>query len=116
MGNGIAQVGATSGKNVSCMDVNPAALKKAQSTVGKSTTKLIENGKITSEQKSKSENINFVSNMSTADRADFVIEASSENLKLKLKIFNELDEKAFAGIILASNTSSINITKITAAS
>ena len=116
MGNGIAQVAASSGFNVSCMDVIPAALEKAQSTIGKSTAKLLEKGKITSEQKSKTENINFVSDMSSVDQADFMIEAASENPELKLKIFKELDEKAPAGFILASNTSSISITKIAAAS
>ncbi|MDK1029169.1 MAG: 3-hydroxybutyryl-CoA dehydrogenase [Anaerolineae bacterium] len=116
MGNGIAQVAASSGFNVSCMDVIPAALEKAQSTIGKSTAKLLEKGKITSAQKSKTENINFVSDMSSVDQADFMIEAASENPELKLKIFKELDEKAPAGFILASNTSSISITKIAAAS
>ena len=112
MGNGIAQVGATSGYRVTCMDVVPAALEKAKTTIGKSTAKLLEKGVLTAEQKSNANAINFVSNMDTIGEADIVIEAATENPELKFKIFKEMDEKAREGVILASNTSSISITKI----
>jgi len=115
MGNGIAQVAATSGYRVTCMDVQPAALEKAKTSIQKSTTKLLEKGKISAEQKANAEAINFVPDMKTIDEADIVIEAATENPELKFKIFREMDAEAREGVILASNTSSISITKIAAA-
>ncbi len=115
MGNGIAQVAATSGYAVTCMDVIPAALEKAQATIAKSTAKLLEKGTITAEQKSNADKINFVGDMSSIGQADFVIEAATETPELKFKIFREMDAGAREGVILASNTSSISITKIAAA-
>jgi 3-hydroxybutyryl-CoA dehydrogenase len=115
MGNGIAQVAATSGYTVTCMDVMPAALEKAKATIGKSTAKLLEKGVISPEQKANADAIAFVPDMSTVGEADLVIEAATENPELKFKIFKEMDEKARPGVILASNTSSISITKIAAA-
>ncbi|MFZ5922842.1 MAG: 3-hydroxybutyryl-CoA dehydrogenase [Chloroflexota bacterium] len=115
MGNGIAQVAATSGYTVTCMDVLPAALEKAKAAIGKSTAKLLEKGVISAEQKANADAIAFVSDMSAIGEADLVIEAATENPELKFKIFKEMDEKARPGVILASNTSSISITKIAAA-
>ena len=115
MGNGIAQVAATSAYQVTCMDVMPAALEKAQTTIAKSTSKLLEKGTITADQKAKADNINFVSSYDTLPEADFVIEAATENPDLKFKIFRDLDAAAREDVILASNTSSISITKIAAA-
>ena len=115
MGNGIAQVAATSGYEVTCMDVMPAALEKARSAISKSTSKLLEKGTIRAEQKAGADKINFVSTYDTLPAADFVIEAATENPGLKFKIFRELDEAAPPGVILATNTSSISITKIAAA-
>jgi 3-hydroxybutyryl-CoA dehydrogenase len=97
------------------MDVVPAALEKAKATIAKSTAKLLEKEKITVYQKAATEAIEFVSNFSNIDQADLVIEAATENPELKFRIFKEMDEKAREGIILASNTSSISITKIAAA-
>ena len=115
MGNGIAQVAATSGYTVTCMDVVPAALEKAKATIGKSSAKLLEKGTITAEQKAAVDKIQFVSDMSALGEADLVIEAATENPELKFKIFKEMSEKANPNAILASNTSSISITKIAAA-
>jgi len=112
MGNGIAQVAATSGYQVTCMDVMPAALEKAKAAIAKSTSKLLEKGTITAEQKASADSIQYVSNMDTMKDADFVIEAATENPELKFKIFKDMDANARAGVILASNTSSISITKI----
>jgi len=112
MGNGIAQVAATSGYQVTCMDVQPAALEKAKAAIAKSTTKLLEKGTITAEGKASADAINYVSSYETASQADFIIEAATENPELKFKIFKELDMAAREGVILASNTSSISITKI----
>ena len=114
MGNGIAQLAATSGYTVSCMDVVPAALDKAKASIGKSTAKLVEKGTITAEQKSATEKISYVSNMDTIKDADLVIEAATENPELKFRIFRDMDAGAREGVILASNTSSISITKIAA--
>jgi 3-hydroxybutyryl-CoA dehydrogenase len=114
MGNGIAQVAATSGYQVTCMDVMPAALEKAKAAIAKSTSKLLEKGTITAEQKSSADTIQFVGNMDTMKEADFVIEAATENPELKFKIFKDMDANARESVILASNTSSISITKIAA--
>jgi 3-hydroxybutyryl-CoA dehydrogenase len=115
MGNGIAQVAGTSGYQVTCMDVQPPALEKAKEAISKSTSKLLEKGTLTPDQKAGADRINFVSSYDTLPNADFVIEAATENPELKLKIFNELDASARADVILATNTSSISITKIAAA-
>jgi 3-hydroxybutyryl-CoA dehydrogenase len=115
MGNGIAQVAATSGYSVTCMDVAPAALEKARAAIGKSTAKLLEKGTITAGQKAAADAIRFVGDMSAMGEADLVIEAATENPELKFKIFREMDTAAREGVILASNTSSISITKIAAA-
>ncbi len=115
MGNGIAQTAATSGYTVSCMDVQPAALEKAKTAIDKSTAKLLEKGALTKEQKADAEAIQFVSNFERAQDADLLIEAATENPELKIKIFKDMDAAARADVILASNTSSISITKIAAA-
>jgi 3-hydroxybutyryl-CoA dehydrogenase len=114
MGNGISQVAATSGYQVTCMDVQPAALEKAKTSIEKSTAKLLEKGEVTSEQKASTEKIHFVTDMSHIAKADLVIEAATENLELKSMIFREMDMHAQTSAILATNTSSISITKIAA--
>ncbi len=114
MGNGIAQVAATSGYSVSCMDVIPSALEKAKAAIDKSTAKLLEKGAITQEQKSAANGIRFVNNLDSAQEADLVIEAATENPELKFKVFREAEAAARPEVILASNTSSISITKIAA--
>lgn len=115
MGNGIAQVAATSGYQVTCMDVMPAALEKARAAIEASTNKLIEKGRLTAEQKAGADGIQFISSYDTLANADFVIEAATENPELKFKIFKDIDAAARDDVILASNTSSISITKIGAA-
>ncbi|MBV6392675.1 MAG: putative 3-hydroxybutyryl-CoA dehydrogenase [Anaerolineales bacterium] len=115
MGSGIAQVTATSGYQVACMDLQPAALEKAKAAIAKSTTKLAEKGTLTAEQKASADRIHFTSTMEAMKEADFIIEAATENPELKFKIFKDMDANAREGVILASNTSSISITKIAAA-
>jgi 3-hydroxybutyryl-CoA dehydrogenase len=115
MGNGIAQVAGTSGYEVTCMDVVPAALEKAKATIDKSTAKLFHKGTLTAEQKELADKIHYVRNMATIQKADFIIEAATENPELKFKVFRDLDAAAREEVILASNTSSISITKIAAA-
>src|SRR4030067_2595580 len=114
MGNGIAQVAATSGYQVTMMDVVPGQVERAQATIAKSVEKLLGKAAITEEQKQAALNIKTSMSLEGAAGADLVIEAATENPELKLKLFRELDQIAKPGAILASNTSSISITKIAA--
>ena len=114
MGNGVAQVAATSGYRVTCMDVLPAALEKGKAAIARSTAKLVEKGSLTPDQKANADAIHFVGTLDAAASADLIIEAATENPELKFKIFRELDAAARPGVIIASNTSSISITKIAA--
>lgn len=114
MGNGIAHVFAQHGFTVSLIDINEDALKKAVATIDKNLTRQIEKGTITAEVKNQT-----LANLSTTTflkegikEADLVVEAATENVELKLKIFKDIDENTKPGTILASNTSSISITKI----
>jgi len=115
MGNGIAQTAATSGYRVLLMDVAPQQLEKARGTIAKSTEKLLTKGAITPEQRQAALDIRYVNDLELASEADLLIEAASENPELKLKIFRDLDRMARPDAILASNTSSISITKIAGA-
>lgn len=115
MGNGIAQVAATSGYAVRLMDVVPEQLERAQKTIARSVGKLLEKGAITPEQQQAALNITCQTTLEGAEEADLLIEAASENPDLKFKLFADLDAVAKAGAILASNTSSISITRIAAA-
>lgn len=115
MGNGIAQVAATSGYEVTCMDIVPEALEKAKATIAKSVEKLVSKGALTEEQKQAAGQIRYVTNMTDIGKADLVIEAATENPALKFKIFQDIDAAARPDVILATNTSSISITKIAAA-
>ena len=116
MGNGITQVCATAGYPVTMIDVVPAALEKALETIGKSLGKLAEKGRISAEQKDAAlRAITTAGELGAAREADLVIEAATENPDLKLKIFRALDGLARPEVILASNTSSISITKIAGA-
>jgi 3-hydroxybutyryl-CoA dehydrogenase len=114
MGNGIAQVAATSGYQVTMMDVIPGQVERAQVTIAKSVEKLLSKGAISEEQKQAVLNIKTSMTLEGTASAGLVIEAATENPELKLKIFRELDQIAKPGAILASNTSSISITKIAA--
>jgi len=115
MGNGIAQVAATSGYAVTMMDVVPGQLERAQATIAKSAEKLVGKGVISEEQRQAALKIVTSPVLEGAAGADMIIEAATENPELKLKLFRELDQIAQEGAVLASNTSSISITKIAAA-
>ena len=115
MGNGIAQIAATSGYQVTCMDIFPEVLERAKGTIAKSVDKLLGKGAITEEQKAATLKIDFVSSFNYARQADLVIEATTENPELKFKLFGELEAATRPDVILATNTSSISITKIAAA-
>ncbi len=116
MGNGIAQVAATNGLNVLMTDINESGLQKGLATIAGSCDRLIKKGSFTEEQKKTLlSKIKTQVGMQGLTEADFIVEAATENIDLKLKIFKELDEIAPKSAILASNTSSISITKIAAA-
>ena len=115
MGSGIAQVAATSGFQVTLMDVIRDQLEHAKASIAYSVDKLVSKDVITEEQKATALNIQMVTDYANLNTAHLIIEAASENLNLKLKIFRELDEIAQPGAILATNTSSISITKMAGA-
>jgi len=116
MGNGIAHVFALKGYQVNLIDISEAALGKALKTIEKNLNRQVRKERITEDDKTQTlANITTFTSMSegVADR-DLVVEAATENVTLKLKIFRELDQAAPAHAILATNTSSISITKIAA--
>ncbi len=115
MGNGIAQVAAVSGYQVTLTDVIPEALERARATIARSVAKLAEKGTLTEEQKVAALAIPTALDLEAVRLADLVIEAATENPELKLKLFADLDRLAPPHAVLASNTSSISITKIAAA-
>jgi 3-hydroxybutyryl-CoA dehydrogenase len=115
MGNGIAQTAAIAGYQVTMMDVIPEALERGKATISKSVEKLFSKGVITDQQKAAALSITLASNLEKVAAADLVVEAATENVDLKLKIFRDLDARASPGAILASNTSSISITRIAGA-
>lgn len=116
MGNGIAHVFAQNGFKVNLIDVSAAQLEKAVDTIGKNFDRQIAKGSLTEENKKTAlDNISSVTDLAEGVKnADLVVEAATENAELKLKIFKQMDEAAPAGCILATNTSSISITKIAA--
>ena len=117
MGNGIAHIFAQAGFSVTLIDVNATQLEKAIATIGKNFDRQIAKGTITEDAKITALN-NITTNTDIATgvaKAQLVVEAATENIDLKLKIFKAIDEAAPQGCILASNTSSISITKIAAA-
>lgn len=116
MGNGIAHTFAQSGFKVQLIDVSETALNKGIATIGKNLDRMVEKEKISEVQKEKTlGNITTFTNITEGvEYASLVIEAATENLDLKLKIFKQLDEDCPDDTILATNTSSISITQIAA--
>jgi 3-hydroxybutyryl-CoA dehydrogenase len=115
MGGGIAQVAAQAGFDVYLADVNQAAAEKGKAKIAAQLKKAVEKGKMTeAESASILERIRAVDGIPGLSQADLVVEAVSENPDLKFKIFRELDAACAPHAILASNTSSISITRIAA--
>jgi 3-hydroxybutyryl-CoA dehydrogenase len=114
MGNGIAHVFAQNGFSVSLVDVSQEQLNKAITTITKNLDRQVSKNSITAETKESAlKNISIQTSLAAAvSIADLVVEAATENLGLKLDIFRQIDQNAPANCILASNTSSISITKI----
>jgi 3-hydroxybutyryl-CoA dehydrogenase len=113
MGNGIAQVCATAGYTVTLIDVVPAALEHGLQSIRRSLGKLAEKGRISPAQKEEVlQAITPAGVLVAVANAHLVIEAATENPELKLRIFRELDALTQPEVILASNTSSISITRL----
>jgi 3-hydroxybutyryl-CoA dehydrogenase len=114
MGNGIAHVFAQHGFAVNLIDISEAALEKALTTIDKNLRRQVDKGQISETLKSETlKNITTHTSLEEGVRdAELVVEAATENIDLKLKIFQQLDQHANPSTILASNTSSISITKI----
>lgn len=117
MGNGIAHVFAQKGYKVTLIDISQAQLDKAIATIGKNLDRMVAKETITSE--AKEETLKNISTNTSIEEgvkdAALVVEAATENVTLKLQIFQQIDKAAPADCILATNTSSISITKIAAA-
>ena len=114
MGNGIAHVFAQHGYTVKLIDISQAALEKAIATIGKNLDRQVAKGTLTEDEKNQTlANISTQTDLKTGVQGvALVVEAATENIDLKLKIFKELDACTDPSVILASNTSSISITQI----
>ena len=117
MGNGIAHVFAQNGFKVNLADISQAQLEKALATISKNLDRQIAKGTLTEDSKQSTlDNITTLTSIAEGVKnAELVVEAATENLELKLDIFRQLDEAASGDCILATNTSSISVTKIAAA-
>tara|TARA_B100001758_G_scaffold226512_1_gene219249 strand:- start:162 stop:1049 length:888 start_codon:yes stop_codon:yes gene_type:complete len=114
MGNGIAHTFAQKDFKVNLVDTSNEALDKAMQTISRNLDRMLEKAKITKKQKNSTlENlITYTDTKKAVKGADLVVEAATENIELKLKIFRQLDEICDSNTLLATNTSSISITKI----
>ncbi len=116
MGNGIAQVAASSGFKVIMSDIADSFIQKGLGTISKNLDRMVEKGKISSQKKEEvMGRIKGTLQVKDMAEVDFVIEAAIENEQLKLNLFKELDQVCKKEIILSSNTSSISITRIASA-
>lgn len=117
MGNGIAHTFAQSGFKVNLIDISEASLERGLATISKNLDRMVAKEKITENEKAETLG-NITTYTSTVDgikKTDLVVEAATENVDLKLKIFKQLDDACDEATILATNTSSISITQIAAA-
>lgn len=115
MGNGIAQVAAATGFSVIMQDISEAALEKGLATIKGSLDRLIKKGAATEQQKTEIlGRIQTTTHIQKFKACDVVIEAATENVDLKMKIFKQIDEVLSPHALLVSNTSSISITKMAA--
>ncbi|PLR79777.1 3-hydroxybutyryl-CoA dehydrogenase [Bacillus canaveralius] len=116
MGSGIAQVCAQAGFNVILNDLKREFTDRGMGIILKNLSRQVEKGKLTTEQKDEIiSRLTLSTDLQDANKADLIIEAAVENLDVKMKIFSQLDQIASPGAILASNTSSLPITEIAAA-
>lgn len=116
MGSGIAQVCALAGVKVIMRDINDAAVQRGVNGITSLLERAVSKGKMTAEEKDAAlGRISGTTDLNRLSEADFIIEAATENLELKLRILKEIDGLAKPGTIIATNTSSISITKLAAA-
>ncbi len=116
MGNGIAQIFAANGYDVNLVDMNQEILKQAKAAIDKSLSRLVKKEIISEDDKSAAlSRINTSTKLGVAKNSQLVIEAVTENLKVKLEIFKTLDQDCPSDTILASNTSSLPITQLASA-
>ncbi len=119
MGQGITQMAATSGLPVICFDASLEALKKAKLKIDKQLTRMIEKQKITKDQKNQITNritwLVLSNNTTKIDQCQIIIEAIIEDVNAKTQLFTQLDKITSSDVILCSNTSSISITRLAAA-
>jgi 3-hydroxybutyryl-CoA dehydrogenase len=116
MGNGIAQVFAQNGHRVVLRDLSPEILDRARATIDRSLAKLVEKGKLGAADRAATlDRIRTETDLSAVADVDLVVEAVLEDLKVKTEVFRDLDARTPPHAILASNTSSISITKLGAA-
>ena len=113
MGSGIAQVAAVAGYDVTLVDVEPRQLERARAGIEGSLAKLVDKGKV--EAGTAESALGRIATAAEPGPADIAIEAATEDVDLKLRIFRDLDRAAGDGAVLASNTSSIPITRLAAA-
>jgi len=115
MGNGIAQTAAASGFAVVMCDISEAPLERGMATIEKSLDRFVKKESISESQKSEIlGRISTTTKFDDLSSCDLIVEAATENFEIKKKIFEEMDRVAKAGCVLATNTSSISITKIAA--
>ncbi len=116
MGSGIAQVAAQIGCEVVIRDIEDSYVERAMKNIGKFLSRSVEKGKLQAEEKDAIlGRIKGTTDMSDITDVDFVIEAVIEDLDLKKRVFKELDELCRPGVVIASNTSSMSLTEIAAA-
>ena len=113
MGNGIAHVCALNGKKVIISDISKEFLDKGYTTIDRNLQRMVKKDRITSDEMSTAlDNISLTTDMNDLKDADLVVEAATENFEIKKKIFTDLDSICNSNTILATNTSSISITKV----
>ena len=117
MGNGIAHVFIQNGYNVNLIDISEDALERAVATIGKNMDRMVAKEKISEQDKTNAlSRLETLTDMKSGlASTDLVVEAATENIDLKIKLFKQMDEFAPENCILATNTSSISITKMAAA-
>jgi 3-hydroxybutyryl-CoA dehydrogenase len=116
MGSGIAQVCAAAGMNVIMRDINHAAIERGVATISSTLKRAVAKGKLAAEEMDATlARIVGVTDLNALAQADFIIEAATENLDLKKSILKEIDALARPGTVIATNTSSISITKLATA-
>jgi 3-hydroxybutyryl-CoA dehydrogenase len=115
MGNGIAQVCAMAGFNVTLLDISESALQKAVATVGKNLDRQVAKETLTPEQKQATlDKIRTSTDYSSLQNVQLVIEAATENLDLKLRVLQQIAAQVSSECVIASNTSSLSITQLAA--